>query len=70
MEIRVGSQVFPRLLPHRISTHPSETPFKATPGESVVVVKIPEELPRETRRAPLLSRVLSRLATSPFQSSF
>jgi hypothetical protein len=62
------------LHPIPVSASPSETPFgAAAPAgcESVVVVKIPEKLPRETRAMPrrMLSRVLSRHETSPFQSS-
>jgi len=61
------------LHPIPISASPSEAAGAAAPAgcESVVVVKIPEKLPRETRAMPrrMLSRVLSRLETSPFQSS-
>lgn len=73
MEIRNRGSAFPRLpIPPSYPGRPSETPFKATPGcESVVVVKILEEFPREIRVLHrMLSCVLSRLETSPFRSSF
>lgn len=67
MEIQLGVSSFPRVATYPILVFCKplrNVPFKATPGcESVVVVKILEKLPRETR-AMLSPDALACLVTA------
>lgn len=72
MEIRLGSQGFPRLLPHRIHA-PLRNALQSNPRAKVLSsLRFPRNslAKHAVRLCRMLARVLSRLATSPFQSSF
>lgn len=72
MEIRVGSRVFPGFYPIVTPRTPPKRPSKQPPAKVLSSLRFSRNslAKHAVRRCRMLSRVLSRLATSPFQSSF
>lgn len=72
MEIRVGSPGFPPLATPSYPRTPPKHPSKQPPAKVLSSLRFPRNslAKHAVRLCRMLSRVLSRLATSPFQSSF